>query len=76
MNRAPYDIDQVIAIERQRCTLCGHERHQHGREQDFVFCESRRELCLLCPGYCDEHDNSLYPYGKAWHRFRHGGKAL
>ena len=61
----------------QTCAICGHPGVEHGQERAFVLgVSSKRELCLLCPGYCDEHDNSLYPYGKAWHRFRHGGKAL
>ena len=49
------------------CSKCGHPRSEHGEERYFYECDdSRREVCLLCPGY----EEPGYPNGKAWHRFR------
>ena len=56
------------------CARCGHDGQEHGRECDMtVTAESKRELCLLCPGYMIEIGGievDGYPHGKAWHRFR------
>ena len=62
------------------CAVCGHPYTDHGRHQDFVDCgEDKHELCLLCPGYTvmrGDYEVDGYPNGKAWHRFRDGGKVL
>ena len=54
---------------------CGHPRDQHGQERDFYECDdSRREVCLMCPGYVREDEVTTgYPNGKAWHRFKAAG---
>jgi hypothetical protein len=49
---------------------CDHKRSEHGRECDFYDTYSRRELCLMCPGYERDDGGSGYPRGKAWHRFK------
>ena len=54
------------------CQTCGHPRGEHGQERKFYDCGgSRRELCLLCPGYvmADEVTTG-YPRGEAWHRYK------
>ena len=48
------------------CEECGDTITEHGQEQDFYPTESKREVCLKCPGY----EEPGYPNGKAWHRFR------
>ena len=50
------------------CKKCGHPRGEHGQEKDLYdsYENSRREVCLLCPGY----EKPGYPKGDAWHRFR------
>ena len=63
----------------ETCKLCGHVSEEHGREREFDFVDSKRELCRLCPGYTFETDEisvTGYPKGMAWHRFREEGKAL
>lgn len=54
------------------CVTCGHQRAEHGQEREFYECgDSRREVCLLCPGYVMADEvTSGYPNGKAWHRYR------
>ena len=50
--------------------ICGHDIREHGRERDFYEDDSRREVCLSCPGYEYADGSSGYPNGKAWHRFK------
>jgi len=46
--------------------ICGHDEDQHGQERTFYQSDdSRREVCLECPGY----EEPGYPNGAAWHRF-------
>lgn len=47
------------------CGYCAHPRTEHGRECDLYETDSRREVCLLCPGY----EEPGYPRGTAWHRW-------
>lgn len=48
------------------CGKCGHDEGNHGQERDFYECDaSKREVCLMCPGY----EEPGYPRGAAWHRF-------
>lgn len=49
---------------------CEHGIEHHGQERDFYETPSRREVCLMCPGYVDTNDQPFYPRGKAWHRYR------
>ena len=62
------------------CVVCGHPDMEHGQEREFFLgVDSKRELCLGCPGYVvirGGYEVDGYPIGKAWHRFRDGGKAL
>lgn len=52
-----------------RC--CDHPKSEHGKERDFFSdTDSRRELCLMCPGYEYTDGSIAYPNGKAWHRFK------
>ena len=54
-----------------KCAVCGHDASDHCQEREVAdWCDSKRELCLRCPGYVDEFDNSMYPRGQAWHRFK------
>ena len=46
-------------------TCCDHPEWDHGQERAFYETDSKREVCLLCPGY----EEPGYPHGKAWHRF-------
>ena len=50
----------------QVCQECEHEQDEHGQERALYDTDSRREVCLQCPGWEDPG----YPRGKAWHRFR------
>ena len=55
-----------MTMNDMNCEKCGHPQIEHGQEQDFIpNCYSRREVCLLCPGY----EEPGYPNGKSWHRF-------
>ena len=48
-----------------RC--CKHPAIEHVYEHQVSNdTDSRRELCLMCPGY----EEPGYPNGKAWHRYR------
>ena len=62
------------------CAACSHPEVEHGQERFLdVGTDSKREPCLLCPGYVVVRGGievDGYPSGQAWHRFRHGGKAL
>lgn len=51
--------------------VCGHGERDHGQERAFYECDnSKREVCLMCPGYEYDDGTSGYPRGKAWHRFK------
>ena len=59
------------AAELVICERCGHLQAEHGQERAFYECdESRREVCLRCPGY----EEPGYPNGDAWHRFKEDEK--
>lgn len=45
---------------------CEHLACEHGQERQFYDTDSRREVCLRCPGY----EEPGYPRGTAWHRYR------
>ncbi len=47
--------------------VCGHEQSEHLQERHvFTDIDSRRELCLRCPGY----ERPGYPNGWCWHRWQ------
>lgn len=51
--------------------VCGHDRQEHGQERGIYECDnSKRELCMVCPGYEYDDGSTGYPNGKAWHRFK------
>ena len=45
---------------------CPHPAEEHGQERHLYETDSRREVCLACPGY----EEPGYPHGHAWHRYR------
>lgn len=45
---------------------CAHPKDEHAKECEIGDTDSKRELCLMCPGY----DTPGYPKGRAWHRYR------
>ena len=61
-------MEKLVEVREQIC-ICGHLYSEHGQEQRLYECDSKREVCLSCPGYEDPG----YPRGRAWHRFKAKG---
>jgi hypothetical protein len=60
-----------MTADQPRCARCTHPEAEHGQEGSFYGGgDSRREVCLMCPGY----ESPGYPRGEAWHRFEEATK--